>query len=167
MSTNAAYRAGLEQQFHNEWVTFFATFARFEHALKKAPYLKHTKSGTTAEAGWQGFANDLGPEFLDLCRTEPDLEKLFTNPPMLLKVDLGEATSWKKARAINSVADFFQVVKDVRNNLFHGDIRPHSDREERLIKAAQQVLDLAWSHASKKADNPKLVEFCEAFRFKA
>ena len=76
MSTNAAYRAGLEQQFHNEWVTFFATFARFEHALKKAPYLKHTKSGTTAEAGWAGFANDLGPEFLDLCRTQPDLEKL-------------------------------------------------------------------------------------------
>ena len=105
--------------------------------------------------------------FIKQYEVQPDLEKLFTNPPMLLKVDLGEATSWKKARAINSVADFFQVVKDVRNNLFHGDIRPHSDREERLIKAAQQVLDLAWSHASRKADNPKLVEFCEAFRFKA
>lgn len=165
MTTNAAYRAGLDQQFHQDWITFFSTFARFEHALKKAPYLKHTKSGTTAEAGWAGFADDLGPDFLALCRGIPDLDKLFTNPPMLLKVDLGEATSWKKARAINSAADFFQVVKDVRNNLFHGDIRPHSDREERLIKAALLVLDLAWGHAAQKTDNPKMFAFCEAFQF--
>lgn len=60
MSTNTSYRAGLEQQFQADWVSFFATFARFEHALIKAPYLKHSKTGVTAEAGWAGFAADLG-----------------------------------------------------------------------------------------------------------
>ena len=165
MSTDKTYRAGLEMQFQADWVSFFATFARFEHALIKAPYLKHSKTGTTAEAGWAGFAADLGPAFLETCRAEPELEKLFMHPPMLLKVDQDEASSWKKARAVNSVADWFLVVKDVRNNLFHGDISPHSEREERLIIAAQKVLDMAWAVASARADNPKLVEFCEAFRF--
>ena len=166
MSTNTSYRAGLEQQFQADWVSFFATFARFEHALIKAPYLKHSKTGVTAEAGWAGFAADLGAGFLETCRADPDLEKLFTNPPMLLKVDQGEESSWKKARAINSAADWFLVVKDVRNNLFHGDISPHSEREERLIIAAQRVLDLAYAAALARADNPKMVEFCEAFRFR-
>ncbi len=166
MSTDKTYRAGLEQQFQAEWVSFFATFARFEHALIKAPYLKHGKTGVTAEAGWAGFAADLGAEFLELCRADAELEKLFINPPMLLKVDQGEESSWKKARAVNSVADWFLVVRDVRNNLFQGDVYPHSEREERLIIAAQRVLDMAFAAAQAKADNPKLVEFCEAFRFR-
>ena len=165
MTTDTTYRAGLEQQFHRDWVAFFAAFARFEHALIKAPYLKHGKTGVTAEAGWAGFATDLGAGFLDRCRAEPELEKLFTNPPMLLKVDQGEETSWKKARAINSVADWFLVVKDVRNNLFHGDIHAHSEREERLMIAALKVLDMAFAAAQAQSDNPKMVEFCEAFRF--
>jgi hypothetical protein len=166
MSTDKTYRAGLEQQFQTDWVSFFATFARFEHALIQAPYLRHSKTGVTAEAGWAGFAADLGEGFLVACRAEPEVEKLFINPPMLLKVDQGEESSWKKARAVNSVADCFLLVKDVRNNLFHGDIYPHSEREERLIIAAQRVLDMAFAAAQARSDNPKLVEFCEAFRFR-
>ena len=166
MSTDKTYRAGLEAQFHTDWVSFFATFARFEHALIKAPYLKHGKTGVTAEAGWAGFAADLGAEFLEVCRADPELEKLIINPPMLLKVDQGEESSWKKARAVNSVADWFLVVRDVRNNLFQGDVYPHSEREERLIIAAQRVLDMAYAAALKLSDNPKMVEFCEAFRFR-
>ncbi len=165
MSTDKTYRAGLEVQFQADWVSFFATFARFEHALIKAGYLKHSKTGVTAEAGWAGFAADLGAAFLEVCRADTALEKLFVNPPMLLKVDQGEESSWKKARAVNSLADWFLVVKDVRNNLFQGDVHPHSEREERLIIAAQRVLDMAFAEALKRGDNPKMVEFCEAFRF--
>jgi hypothetical protein len=166
MTTDKTYRLGLEQQFHSDWVSFFATFARFEHALIQAHYLKHSKTGVTAEAGWAGFAADLGAAFLDNCRADPEVEKLFINPPMLLKVDQGEESSWKKPRAVNSVADCFLLVKDVRNNLFHGDIYPHSDREERLIIAAQRLLDMAYAAAQARIDTPKLQEFCEAFRFR-
>ena len=97
------------------------------------------------------------------------LEKIAAGGALVLgdagAVEQGNAVSWKKARAINSVGDFFQVIKDVRNNLFHGEKQAHSDRDGELISAAQQTLDLAWQAAVQAAANPKLVNFCTAFRY--
>ena len=165
MAADTNYRAGIKMLLKSEWSSFSATFGRFEYAMKRAGYLKYNKPGTRAEAGWDAFSHDLGIAFFDQCKANPDLKVLFVAPPRLLKVEQGNAVSWKKARAINSVGDFFQVIKDVRNNLFHGEKQAHSDRDGELISAAQQTLDLAWQAAVQAAANPKLVNFCTAFRY--
>lgn len=165
MAADTNYRAGIKLLLKSEWSSFFATFARFEYAMKQAGYLKHSKPGTSAEAGWEAFSQDLGTTFFDQCKANPELEVLFVAPPRLLKVDTGNAVSWKKARAVNSVGDFFQVIKDIRNNLFHGEKQVHAERDGQLIAAAQQSLDLAWQAAAQNGANPALVQFCAAFRY--
>lgn len=165
MAVDTNYRAGIKLHFKSEWASFAATFARFEYALKVAGYLKHEKPGASAEAGWAGFAADLGEGFLAQCRAVPEIEVLFNAPPRLLKVDRDQAVSWKKARAVNSVSDFFMVVQDVRASLFHGDERVHGARDGARIDAAQLVLDEAWGWALRDKNNARLQRFCEAFRF--
>ena len=165
MAADTNYRAGIKLLLKSEWSSFFATFGRFEHAMKRAGYLKYSKPGTSAEAGWDAFSQDLGIAFFDQCKANPELKVLFVAPPRLLKVEPHDTVSWKKARAVNSVVDFFQVIKDVRKNLFHGEKLAHADRDGELISAAQQTLDLAWQTAVQAAANPKLVKFCAAFRY--
>lgn len=165
MAADTNYRAGIKLLLKSEWSSFFATFARFEYAMKHAGYLKYSKPGTSAEAGWDGFSQDLGHAFYDQCKANPALQVLFVAPPRLLKVDPGDAVSWKKARAVNSAGDVFQVIKDIRNNLFHGEKQVHAERDGQLITAAQQTLDLAWHAATQAGSNPRLVQFCEAFRY--
>ncbi len=165
MSVDTNYRAGIKLLLKSEWSTFAATFSRFEYALKQAAYLKYEKPGTSAEAGWEGFAGDLGAEFHAHCQSQSELRVLFDAPPRLLKVDKDRSVAWKKSRAVNTAADFFQVIKDIRNNLFHGDTNVHGDRDGQLIAAAQIALDLAWRAASLNPGNPCLVKFVESFGF--
>jgi hypothetical protein len=166
MSADTNYRAGIKLQFKSEWASLAATFARFEYALKMAGYLKYDKLGASAEAGWAGFAKDLGDGFLAECRAEPAVQVLFIAPPRLLKVEKDQAVAWKKARAVNGLADFFTVIGDVQRGLFHGSERVHQERDGDLINAAQEALDMAFAYAVKRGE-PKLVRFCEAFRFSA
>lgn len=166
MTADTNYRAGIKLQFKSEWASFAATFARFEYALKMAGYLKYDKLGASAEAGWAAFARDLGDGFLADCREDPAVAVLFVSPPRLLKVEKDQAVAWKKARAVNGLAELFAVVGDVQAGLFHGDGRVHDDRFGALINAAQEVLDMAFASAAKRPD-PKLARFCAAFRFTA
>lgn len=165
MAADTNYRAGIKLQFKSEWASFAASFARFEYALKIAGYLRYDKLGASAEAGWAGFARDLGDAFLAECRAEPAVAVLFIAPPRLLKVDKDQTVAWKKARAINGLADLFAAIGDVQKGLFHGDPRPHADRDGDLINAAQEVLDMAFAYAAKQTAQPKLTKFCTAFRF--
>ena len=77
MTADTNYRAGIKLQFKSEWASLAATFARVEYALKQAGYLKYEKPGTSAEAGWAGFAGDLGDGFLAHCRALPEVQMLF------------------------------------------------------------------------------------------
>ena len=165
MAVDTNYRAGIKLHFKSEWASFAATFARFEYALKLAGYLKYDKLGVTAEAGWAGFASDLGDGFMAYCRAEPALAVLFVSPPRLLKVEKDRAVAWKKARAVNSASDFFLVIQDVRARLFHGDLRVHGERDGARIDAAQLALDEAWHWAARDQANARLQRFCEVFRF--
>jgi hypothetical protein len=71
----------------------------------------------------------------------------------------------EKARAVNSVGDFFQVIKDIHNNLFHGEQRVHGDRDSQLIEAAQFALDFTWQEAIKIDGNLKILRFAAHFPF--
>ena len=165
MAADTNYRAGIKLQFKSEWASFAASFARFEYALKMAGYLKYDKLGVSAEAGWAGFAKDMGDAFFAECRIEPALAVLFVAPPRLLKVEKDQAVAWKKSRAVNGLADFFAVIGDVQRGLFHGDPRAHGERDGDLINAAQEALDMAFGFAARRTDVDKLVRFCAAFRF--
>lgn len=165
MAVDTNYRAGIKLLFKTEWGSFAATFGRFEYALKTAGYLKYEKPGASAEAGWASFAADLGETFHSYCKGLPEVAVLFSAPPRLLKVDKDQSVSWKKARAVNTVVDFFLVIQDVRASLFHGDTKVHGDRDGERIDAAQVVLDEAWAWAVQAKSNPRLARFCVAFRF--
>lgn len=167
MTADTNYRAGIKLQFKSEWASLAATYARFEYALKQAGYLKYDKLGASAEAGWAGFAKDLGDAFLAECRNEPAVQVLFVAPPQLLKVEKDQAVAWKKARAVNGLADFLLVIGDVHKGLFHGASKVHAERDGVLIAAAQEALDMAFAFALKRKDHAKLTRFCEAFRFTA
>ncbi len=167
MSADTNYRAGIKLQFKSEWASLAATFARFEYALKHAGYLRYDKLGASAEAGWSGFAADMGDAFLAECRAEPAVQVLFVAPPHLLKVEKNQAVAWKKPRAVNGLADFFAVIGDVHKGLFHGADKVHAERDGTLIDAAQEALDMAFAFALKRKDHAKLTRFCEAFRFTA
>lgn len=165
MSADTNYRAGIKLQFKSEWASLAATFARFEYALKMAGYLKHDKLGASAEAGWAGFAADLGAPFLAQLREEPAVQVLFVAPPQLLKVEKDQAVAWKRARSVNGLADVFAVIADVERNLFHGSEGVHASRMGDLINAAQEALDMTFAYAARQKDKAKLVRFCEVFRF--
>lgn len=165
MAVDTNYRAGIKLQFKNEWGSFVATMMRFEYALKQSGYLKYDKLGASAEAGWAVFAADLGSDFIVKCRAMPELSVLFVSPPRLLKVDKDQKVSWKKARAVNSVGDFFQVIKDIHTNLFHGEQRVHGERDGQLIEAAQFALDFTMQEALKIDGNLKILRFAAHFPF--
>lgn len=165
MSADTNYRAGIKLQFKSEWASLAATFARFEYALKMAGYLKYDKLGATAEAGWAGFAADLGAPFLAQVRDEPAVQVLFVAPPQLLKVEKDQAVAWKRARSVNGLADVFAVIGDVERGMFHGSDSVHAARLGELINAAQEALDMTFAYAQRQKDTAKLVRFCEAFRF--
>jgi hypothetical protein len=67
---------------------------------------------------------------------------------------------------VNGLGDLFAVIGDVQRGLFHGDTRVHGERDGDLINAAQEALDMAFAFAAKRTE-PKLVQFCAAFRFGA
>lgn len=139
------YRRHLAQEVQRPAVELFAAFARFDFALKRGGYLAGTE-GHRADANWNGFANDLGPDFLLTLKGSPQAAIFFTKPPKTLKVVNGEA-SFVVPEVIVNTQQLFEAVRRVRNNLFHGD-KPHMDgRDSDLIAASLFVLDAAFEAA--------------------
>jgi hypothetical protein len=163
MTVDTNYRAGIKLHLKNEWSSFAATFMRYEYALKMSGFLKYDKLGATAEAGWASFAVELGDDVLTQCRAMPELAILFVSPPALLKVDKDSKVSWKKARSVGSLADFFAVIKDVYTNLFHGETTVQRNGD--LINAAQIALDVIWQAAQGKEGSLKLLRFAKHFPY--
>jgi hypothetical protein len=66
---------------------------------------------------------------------------------------------------VNTTADFFQVIKDVHNNLFHGEAQVHGDRDGQLIEAAQFALDFIWQETLKIEGNLQTLRFAKHFPY--
>ncbi|MBD3786371.1 MAG: hypothetical protein IE922_05285 [Sphingomonadales bacterium] len=82
----AEYRDNIREQVWEEAVVLFATFSRFEHAMKRSGFLNSSVVNAKAEANWDTFAQKLGTTFLDQCKSAPMLDEFFKDPPRLLKV---------------------------------------------------------------------------------
>lgn len=127
----------------------FASFSRWECALKHNKFVRVGQHGQ-AEADWKKFANEHGDALAKL--TSDDFlaaRKYLTNSPPQRQELRGGHMSWEPnpKRSGESEADYlFRVVKDVRNNLFHGGKfvggpAPELARDRLLIDSAIVVLE--------------------------
>ena len=126
---------------------FFALFSRFEFALKNAGFLKSDRNDV-AHADWNCFAKkharqlEKDPVFMGARKN------LLRHPPKQQRVKDGRVR-WEKNPKRNHETDavhLIRVVRDVRNNLFHGGKSPDGPKKETarnpmLLDAAMTILE--------------------------
>ncbi len=133
---------------------FLATFSRWECALKHNNYVRRGSYGQ-AEADWKKFANTHKTQFAGL--QTPEFIKarnmLITNPPKREELQSTEIKWEPNPRRGGEIIDadyLLRVVRDVRNNLFHGGKfagGPAQElaRDRELIDSATAVLEITAS----------------------
>jgi hypothetical protein len=121
-------------------VEFFARFSRFEFALKETGFLRPTEA---AQADWNEFAKL--PEIValyDNLAVDKAARYLIDHPPQK-QVRHGQTLAWAdEQRPISDMKLVCEMVRRVRNNLFHGGKKNDgNERDERLLRACIAVLD--------------------------
>src|SRR5437016_9244108 len=99
---------------------FFATFARWECALKRGKFARSGSHGQ-AEADWNAFADRFADQLQRLATEEfvAGRDYLFNNPPRRLMFQDGWHPNPRRTGETDA-RYLFRVIRDVRNNLFHG-----------------------------------------------
>jgi hypothetical protein len=145
------YVALFEAEDQQRVFRFLALFARWECALKRNQFARAGAHGQ-AEADWNAFADRvagaLGTIQVDGYADARDY--LQNNPPQRQYLENG-GIAWRPnpRRADETDARYlFRVVRDVRNNLFHGGKYQGGPVEElardrRLIDSATHILEAA------------------------
>ena len=109
---------------------FFATFARFEFAMKQSGYLRWTEDGFVALACRRRLAADLPDHFLQSVREGQIAPLLVERPPKDLFVQEGVQPQFgDQPPAPTTTMQLLDAVWRVRNNLFHGNKMYPGDRE--------------------------------------
>lgn len=127
---------------------FFIVFARFEYALKRADYLICDKGSALPD--WGDFAKKNSGKF-DLENSEvlEAMNYLLANPPKRQVVQDGDLFFSDTKRYGNAKNSDFEklidIIKGVRNNLFHGGKFPtgpvdEPGRDTKLLEAAMGVM---------------------------
>lgn len=81
------YRNGIEQNLAPIAIEFFATYSRFEFALKRGTYAGGYE-GKRASPDWIKFAGDLGDDFFTQMEAA-DAALFFEAPPKRLTIKVG------------------------------------------------------------------------------
>lgn len=122
---------------------FFATFARFEFALKHTGFWwEHPQYGT-AMANRQKLADRLGAEFFEHVCDEDLAPTLISAPPKQLIVqEDGALVFGEQPPAVASTRALLKATWDVRNNLFHGNkmFPANRTRDHELMTDALAVI---------------------------
>jgi hypothetical protein len=130
---------------------FFATFSRFEYAVKRAGYLKASQQ---AEPDWDRFANSIKGSFARLSeQVSAAVVYLESDPPkkqVSVQVNQQYRLDWRDtSRGDGESYERFiiRLVTTIRNNLFHGGkypppLGPQSDvaRNRKLLKSGLAVI---------------------------
>jgi len=134
---------------------FFVTFSRFEYALKRAGFVKGD-SYDNALPDWDRFARErLDGRIADITDTEftKASSYLLQEPPLRQTfVKSNKSMQWRANSKRSSEGEgeyLLRLVKDVRNNLFHGGKYPLPDgpvndqalRNSQLLQACLTVLE--------------------------
>jgi len=107
-----------ERVFH-----FLAIFARYECALKRSEFVRRGSYGE-ADADWNTYADHISTRLARLTSPEYIMarDRLLKNPPLRECLDNGQIL-WlpnPRRRGETDARYLLRVVRDVRNNLFHG-----------------------------------------------
>lgn len=155
------YRTGIEQNLAPIALEFFATFSRFEFALKRGNYAAGDE-GKKASPDWISFAGDLGDDFFKQMEAADDARIFFEAPPKRLTIKIGGGVEFTDQDKLTNTQMLLAAVCLVRNNLFHGEKIWVGDRDEALIRASLFVLDSAYGAANARED---MRQVCGAFRY--
>jgi hypothetical protein len=128
---------------------FFATFSRFEYALKRTRFLKQKEK---AEPDWDKFSNHIRDQLHGMDRTKYQKARayLLNNPPKT-QVIVHDRLEWQATLQGHGESEeryLLRLVATVRNNLFHGGkypvpLGPVPDvvRNRELLTSALTVLE--------------------------
>lgn len=121
---------------------FFARFARFEFALRQDARFRSFGGGLGVKVEWDAFANL--PEIsalMDDLRSDPVANYIIENPPQR-RVLRDWGLDWEPQPKPETMVSLCRRIKDVRNNLFHGDkANPGLSRNVDLFNASMGILD--------------------------
>ena len=124
---------------------FARTFGEAEFALKRSGLLRQNKN--VAEADWDAFARDLGPDFFAAIMEKGIAKTLISEPPRRLMNDLQWAP--ETPSPFTNVQELIvQGVCRVRNSYLHGEKFKGGpdgqwERDATLIRESHAVLDVA------------------------
>lgn len=138
---------------HEAAKAFTTEYGLAEYALKRSGYLR--KGKPVAEADWDAFARDLGPDFFKRIVDKQIAKTLISVPPRRLLANL----QWSPEIPVpltNVQGLIIQGVCRVRNSYLHGEKfvgGPEGQfyRDKVLIEEAHAVLReaIGWSHLLK------------------
>jgi hypothetical protein len=123
---------------------FFASFARFEFAMKQCGYVSKTDDGDVALACRRKLAAGLPKHFFQRIRDEEIAPVLMRRPPKnLFMRDGAQPQFGDQPSAPATTKQLLDAVWRVRNNLFHGNKMYPADRERdtALMDDALAILD--------------------------
>lgn len=129
---------------------FFATFSRFEFALKHTGYASGDRR-RNAIPDWDTFAvahNNIFDAKLKAKNNDltEAVKYLYENPPRKLKFDKGQL-KWEDRQQVNNqnLKELLLIVRAIRNNLFHGSkkvvIFNEPTRDSKLINSSLIILN--------------------------
>lgn len=123
----------------------FRIFARFEFALKMAGYA--SMSGRLVKIHWRDFAvsQQVGPAFLAELQAAGICPLMLTDPPKAERIIDGVYSFDDQTANPSNVGELFEMVRRVRNNLFHGGkyFDDDMERSRLLVEEAIEILLLA------------------------
>ena len=128
----------------DETLRFFATFARFEFAMKQCGYLQWTEHGRVAQACRESLGAELTVDFFESVRDGQIATTLVERPPNNLYVqDDAHPQFGNQSPPLTTTGQLLNAVWRVRNNLFHGNKMYPADRERdvALMSDALAVID--------------------------
>ena len=131
-------------------ISFFATFSRFEFALKRSDYARMEASGVVS-ADWDGFAKLLGKAFFGKVENSGRASALINRPPKKQVLRSGKL-DWDPVSKPTNAQELFGAIRRVRNNLFHGakfstGVEGDAVRDQQLLEEASWVLHAALAEA--------------------
>jgi hypothetical protein len=124
-------------------VRVFISYSRMESALKQAGYLKKGPRGI-AQADWRRFAE--APCLADVVAVagrDANVKAMIVNPPRTqIVTNDGLSSVWEQRLPVPlvSLTDLLEAVKQIRDNLFHGEKHGDDPRDEVLCHGAWEVI---------------------------
>jgi len=121
---------------------FMELFARLEHAMRRNGYARNDRH--VAFVDWRRFANELGGEFFAYIVSSQKAETLVVEPPRVYYRGRGLQPN-VQTPIINVVQLFERGVRQVRNNIVHGEkyVDLATERDDALVTQAHWVLQQA------------------------